>query len=57
MELTVIGTDMKAVKDRLDALEQKQGALEDQVNNPEGAIQTTITNVNNLRKLLFSGYA
>lgn len=56
VELTVIGTDMKAVKDRLDALEQKQSALEDQVTNPEGAIQTTVTQVQQLRRLLFSGY-
>jgi hypothetical protein len=56
VELTVIGTDLKAVKDRLDALEQKQSSLEDQVTNPEGAIQTTVTQVQQLRKLLFSGY-
>jgi hypothetical protein len=56
VELTVIGTDLKAVKDRLDALEQKQGSLEEQVTNPEGAIQTTVTQVQQLRKLLFSGY-
>ncbi len=56
VELTVIGTDLKDVKDRLDALEQKHSALEEQVTNPEGAIQTTVTNVNHLRKLLFSGY-
>jgi hypothetical protein len=56
VELTVIGTDMKAVKDRLDALEQKHSALEEQVTNPEGAIQTTVTQVAQLRRLLFSGY-
>jgi hypothetical protein len=56
VELTVIGTDLKAVKERLDALEQKQSSLEEQVTSPEGAIQTTISQVAQLRRLLFSGY-
>jgi len=56
VELTVIGTDMKTVKERLDAQEKKIADLEQTVRDPKGPLQTVMNQVTQLRRLQFSGY-
>lgn len=56
VELTVIGTDMKAVKQRMDALEEKVNSLEEVIKDPEGKLETVVNQVTALRRVLFSGY-
>jgi Phosphate-selective porin O and P/S-layer homology domain len=55
-ELTVIGTDMKAAKERMDALEEKVNSLEEIIKDPEGKLETVVSQVTALRRVLFSGY-
>lgn len=56
VELTVIGADTKAYGERLDSLEGKVGTIQDQLNDPEGAIQTNLSDVSKLKKVKVSGY-
>lgn len=62
-ELTVIGADLKAFHDRMDAAEGRLDAVEEKVDlvkeaidEPEGAIQTTISDVKKLKQIKLSGY-
>lgn len=56
-ELTVIGTDLTSVKDRLDKVESTVDSVKDLVTEPEGAVQTTISDVKKLKQVRISGYA
>jgi hypothetical protein len=55
-ELTVIGTDLQGIKDRLDTQDGKITSLEEAVNDPEGTVQATAATVAKMGKTTIDGY-
>ncbi|HEY3414816.1 MAG TPA: porin [Armatimonadota bacterium] len=55
-ELTVLGTDLAGIKTRLDDQDGKLTALEEAINDPEGPVQATATDVAGLKKLAITGF-
>lgn len=57
VELAVIGADLKSAKERLDKLEGDVASVRKAVEDPKGAIQTAISDVKKMKKIVLSGYA
>lgn len=55
-ELTVIGTDLEAIKARLDNDELRLQGIEDAINDPEGPVQATAASVKKLQQTKIGGY-
>jgi hypothetical protein len=56
VELAVIGADMSEANTTLESFQTDITNLKDIVNDPEGVVQTTISDVSKLKKIKFSGY-
>jgi hypothetical protein len=56
VELAVIGVNLQEANDKFTELEGRVEALESSLRDPEGPLQTVISNVARLDKVRFSGY-
>lgn len=56
VELTVMGTDLTAIKCQLDALQGDVDGIKETLSEPEGPIQTAINDIAALKRIKFSGY-
>lgn len=56
IELTVIGVNMQDAMDKIGELEGRVEAIESSLRDPEGPLQTVISNVARIDKIRFSGY-
>jgi hypothetical protein len=56
VELAVIGVNLQEAMDRLTELEGRVETIEASLRDPEGALQTVISNVTRIDRVRFSGY-
>jgi hypothetical protein len=56
VELAVIGVNLEETMDRVGALEGRVETIEESLRDPEGPLQTVISNVSRIDKIRLSGY-
>lgn len=56
VELTVIGTDLQAIKCRLDTVQSDVDTIKETLNEPEGPFQTALNDISALKKVKLTGY-